>query len=70
MVLTMPVVYVGIFVCEVCSKTSTVTDEILPYSDPIIAPPNDEEWNYVKMNGKELLCCPECYKRLKSKEQK
>ncbi len=56
----MPIYQVNIWVCEVCNKTVSTAEETSPYSDPVIVPPNDEEWDYVGDHPDEKLACPNC----------
>jgi len=60
----MPVYQTNLWVCEVCGKTMSTCEETSPYSDPVVVPPNAIKWEYIKKDGKELLACPECQKKV------
>jgi ribosomal protein L37AE/L43A len=56
----MPIFQTNVWVCEICNKCESTSEEVGPYSDPVVIPPNGIEWEYIKRNGKELLACPKC----------
>ena len=56
----MPIRQVNIWVCEVCGHESSTVTATEPYSDPVVTPPEGEEWPYIIQNGRELLACPSC----------
>lgn len=58
----MPVCQLNFWTCEICLKIAVTEQEVCPYSDPLICPPNDAEWDYIKKQDKELLACPACIK--------
>ncbi len=58
----MPILQINIWDCEVCDHRETTIEETGSYSDPVVTPPNDIEWGYIKKDGKELLACPKCLK--------
>lgn len=60
----MPVYQNNLWICEVCGRCESTVYETSPYSDPVVAPPNGEEWEYVISDGKELLACPSCQIKL------
>jgi len=61
----MGIIQINLWSCENCNhKENTVLLDLTPYSDPVISPPNNLEWKYLEVNGKELLCCPECVSKL------
>jgi len=68
----MPVIQVNIWICEVCGDVQTTKEKTDPYSDPVVTPPNGEEWNYVGEYtgsvGDEKLACPACLKAEKDKK--
>jgi hypothetical protein len=35
----MPVYQINVWVCEVCGKALSTTEETSPYSDPVVIPP-------------------------------
>jgi ribosomal protein L37AE/L43A len=59
----MAIYQTNIWICEVCGKQSVTVEEVSPYSDPVVAPPKGEEWEYVGEFPNELLACPECVKK-------
>lgn len=64
----MPVYQINMWVCEVCDKTLSTTEETSPYSDPVVKPPNNIEWGYVGDGPNEKLACPECLAAAQTKE--
>ena len=56
-ILEMSVFQVNVWVCDVCGKTETTFEETSPYSDPVVIPPNDKNWDYL---DDERLACQEC----------
>jgi hypothetical protein len=56
----MPVYQTNIWICEICGKIISVTEETTPYSDPVVVPPTDIDWNYVGEFPNEKLSCPDC----------
>jgi len=56
----------NIWTCENCGIISVTTEKTSPYSDPIVLPPNDEEWDYIGEFPNEKLCCPKCILLLKN----
>lgn len=70
----MPIFQTNRWVCEACGRTEQETLEVSPYSDPVVHMPQDQGWDYIWINKKELLVCPECVsskweERKKEKEQ-
>jgi ribosomal protein L37AE/L43A len=58
----MPVLQLNIWTCENCGDTVVVKEETMPFSDPVVLPPteDDQEWDYVGEFPNEKLCCPSC----------
>jgi hypothetical protein len=58
-----------LFTCEICGHSSaTIKDDCGIYDDPVVSPPNDENWDYITTINSwgeniERLACPECIKR-------
>ena len=65
----MPIYQTNLWVCEVCSSIHTTTEEVTPFSDPVVGHPDNKEWEYITVGKHELLACPECVvKVVKHKE--
>jgi hypothetical protein len=60
----MPIYQTNIWVCEVCNSIQTTTEEVSPYSDPVVTPLDGVEWDYIK--SPEKLACPGCVRNHKS----
>lgn len=60
----MPVIQTNIWICENCECISSKSFTVFPYDDPVVCPPNKEGWEFIVVEDKELLCCPECVKKL------
>ena len=56
----MPVYQINIWVCEICNAIQTTNEEVGPYSDPVVEPPEKKEWEYLMVGEKEKLACPGC----------
>ena len=56
----MPVFQTNLWVCEGCGVVASTARETSPYGDPVVAPPEGEQWEYVSKDGAELLVCPDC----------
>jgi hypothetical protein len=56
----MPIYQTNLWICEICGRISSTTEEVSPYDDPVINPPNREEWDYIYENGNEKLICDHC----------
>jgi hypothetical protein len=63
----MSVYQTNLWVCEVCGKHSVAANEVSPYSDPVVFPPEGEKWDYVGEPLHEKLACPECVDRVNCK---
>jgi len=63
----MPIYQTNIWICENCGMIISTTEEVNPYYDPVVIPPNDK-WEHCKVGGKELLCCPDCNDKNYSKK--
>jgi hypothetical protein len=53
----MPIFMTKLFICEVCGKLSSETEETWLYSDTPVNPPDNEKWGF---NDDDELCCPDC----------
>jgi len=49
----------NLWICEDCGTFETTTEEVSPYSDPVVALP-DQEWEYIGFMPHERLVCPAC----------
>ena len=56
----MPIYQTNIWICERCGATDSETMEADFYSDPVVSPPGNRNWDYHKIDGEHLLCCPVC----------
>lgn len=56
----MPVYQTNAWICEVCGKQSVSIEEADPYSDPVVAPPDGEAWDFIGKKLDEKLACPSC----------
>ena len=63
----MPVYQINVWVCEVCNRVGKTAAETFPYSDPVVVPPDHEDWEYIGERGAELLACPSCQQAATSK---
>ena len=59
----MTIYQTNLWICEVCGKQSVKVEEVAPYDDPVVCPPNGEEWEYVGEAPDEKLACPECVEK-------
>jgi|GEM_PF-3469167 hypothetical protein len=59
----MTIYQTNLWICEVCGKHSATVEEVTPHSDPVVYPPDGEEWEYVGEFPNELLACPECVEK-------
>lgn len=64
------IIQVNIWICEKCGKLETTIDQSDIYSDPIVLPPNNEKWDYIEVDGKELLCCQDCLEKTNMNDTK
>jgi hypothetical protein len=55
----MPIYQTNVWVCEDCGRIETTTEEVSPYSDPVVAL-TDQEWQVIGFMPNERLVCPEC----------
>jgi len=62
----MPVYQTNLWICEVCGGVDSTIEETSPYSDPVVRPPNGEEWGFTK---EDLLACPECFKKAQGEKR-
>ena len=51
----MPIYQTNTFICEVCGKAESVTEEVGMYSNPVVAPPNSGGWEF---DSDDKLKCP------------
>lgn len=66
---TMPIYQINLWVCEVCGLSVETHEKVMPHDDPVVCLP-DENWEYITIEGKELLACPKCQKLACPKCQK
>ena len=51
----------NLWCCEICPKKYTTVEEVGMWSDPVVAlPPEEGEWGYKIIDGKEKFACPNC----------
>jgi len=65
----MSIIQTNTWTCEICGKVSVDTHEVWLYSDPVVKPPNDENWYHVGEFFKEKLACPKCVKKYGNQEE-
>ena len=56
----MPIYQTNRWICEICGKEIIVTEEVFPYSDPVVCSPNGEEWDYIL---DDKLACSNCIQK-------
>lgn len=59
----MPIYQTNVWICEVCGKIESSTEEVFPYADPVVIEPNGNVWEYTRDYPNEKLACPECLKK-------
>ena len=64
----MAIYQTNVFVCEKCDRIQSKTTKVSLYDSWLVNPPEDEDWDYTLINGKEVLICPDClFKELSDK---
>ena len=58
----MPVYQTNVWICELCGAIKSTTEEISPWIDKTVIPP-DDGWESTGVPPHEKLACPECVKR-------
>lgn len=66
----MPIYQTNVFVCEVCGKVESSTKKVEIFDDPVIVSPSSEEWDIVRVEGKERFACPDCVSKYGATELK
>lgn len=56
----MPVTQANFWCCEVCGLVVVRMDDVDPYGDPVVVPP-DVLWEYIGPPENERLACPACF---------
>ena len=60
----MSITQINIWCCEACPyQAVSVAKDVGAYSDPVVVPPQDEQWEFLVINGKERHVCPSCFKK-------
>lgn len=54
------IIQITVWRCDKCGQIKTVTKEVDVYSDPLVTLPDSEEWDYIEIDGEELLACSKC----------
>lgn len=78
----MPIYQTNLWVCELCGKTESTSEEVTMWSDPVVSPPQrdpgnpETQWDVVKVTVRDAhgtathwdhkLACPECAAKLES----
>jgi len=69
----MGILQVNMWTCEVCGSMWITQENVSPYSDPVVAPPESwrdgliDIWDYVVIDDDEKMACPQCYKEWSEK---
>ena len=64
----MAIYQTNVWTCEICGYISFNSFEVGMYDDPVICPPDNEEWDFVGDWPNEKLACPDCLKNHKNKD--